>query len=641
MRDKMWALFLMLCTVYFASTNGLLYPSESETRQIQSLDGIWQFRLDEYGVGESERWFAMPNLPEPYLPMPVPSSYNDITQNITIHRHIGWAWYGRDFFLHNTAPRWVLRFGAANYEARVWVNGQPAMSHSGGHLPFEGDITAFIPSDVKSSKVRVVVAVNNTLTPTTLPPGELVIHSPTYRELETSFDFFNYAGIDRSVVVYSTSKIYIEDIFIDTQSIDFDSQHVATSATLNYTVTLGGTNQTGTVHTLVELVSADGKVVANSTDLQARLIVNKPHLWEPCGMNHTHPCSEETYLYTLKVKVYNDASQKDLLDAYHLPHVGIRTIRWTDSKFLINERPFYFHGTDPIGESEIRGTGYDPVITAKHFNLYGWIHGNAFRTSPHPYAEDFYYMADRFGIVIVDQTTASGFHSLKYYSEATLENHKQVTLAMINRDRNHPSVVMWCLANEPESNAPQTKPYFSALVNFTKPIAAGRPLTLVTDVGAGSDLCIEMFDIISINRYYGWYDQCGRLDQVPELISKDFASWRSHYPTKPILISEYGADTIPGLHNDPSFMFTEEYQRDFYAAYHDVFDSISSLVHPDTGYFIGEFPFTMYDYSTEQSIKRVGGMNRKGLFTRQRQPKAAAFLIKDRYEKLESIQTKY
>jgi beta-glucuronidase len=77
----------------------------------------------------------------------------------------------------------------------------------------------------------------------------------------------------------------------------------------------------------------------------------------------------------------------------------------------------------------------------------------------------------------------------------------------------------------------------------------------------------------------------------------------------------------------------------FYTAHHGVFDSVSSLIHPDSGYFIGELPWTMFDFGTEQSIIGVGGLNRKGLFTRQSQPKAAAFLIKDRYQQLESIPT--
>jgi beta-glucuronidase len=180
----------LLLTVWCAATHGLLYPSASETRQIRSLDGLWSFRLDEQGMGETERWFALPNLPEPTILMPVPASYNDITQNVTIHRHIGWVWYARDFFVHNTAPRWVLRFQAARYESRVWVNGQSVVNHSGGHLPFEADITPFISSNTNYSKVRVVVAINNTLTPTTLPPGYLHIYSDTYRFLETPFDFF-------------------------------------------------------------------------------------------------------------------------------------------------------------------------------------------------------------------------------------------------------------------------------------------------------------------------------------------------------------------------------------------------------------------------------------------------------------------
>jgi beta-glucuronidase len=145
------------------------------------------------------------------------------------------------------------------------------------------------------------------------------------------------------------------------------------------------------------------------------------------------------------------------------------------------------------------------------------------------------------------------------------------------------------------------------------------------------------FDVISINRYFAWYSDYGRLDQIPDRISQDLSNWRLTYPTKPILMSEYGADTVPGLHNDPPLMFTEEYQKDFYSAYYVAFDNVSSIIHPDTGYFIGEFPWVMFDFATEQSTIRVGGLNRKGLFTRQRQPKAAAFIVKSRYEQLESV----
>ena len=632
---------LFILVVSLATSHGLLYPSESETRQVKSLDGLWSFRLDEQGQGEAEKWFDLPNLPEPTILMPVPSSYNDVTQNITIHRHIGWVWYARDFFIHNTAPRWVLRFQAAHYETHVWVNGQPAVNHSGGHLPFECDISAFIPGNASSSRVRVVVAVNNTLTPTTLPPGYLHIHNPTYRELETPFDFFNYAGIDRSVFLYSTSRTFVEQIAIDTQTIDYDGQHVATSATLAYTVTIAGTQYANALRVLIELVDTDGLVVANSTDSQSSLVVNKPHLWEPCGMSHTHPCTEESYLYTLQVTIFDDASSGNTLDVYRLPHVGIRTIRVTASQFLVNERPFYFHGANAHEDSDIRGKGFDRVILAKHFNVYGWLHANAFRTSHYPYADEFYAMADRYGIAIIGETPAVGLKAAQFTSQATLDHHKVVITEMITRDRNHPSVLMWSLANEPQSGDPGAKQYFGALANFTRPIAAGRPITYVIDAGFSSDQGIQFFDVVCINRYFGWYSQSGRLDQIPMLITQELANWRQRFPTKPIIVSEYGADTVTGLHSDPPLMFTEEFQNDFLSAYHLVFDSVSSIIQPTNGYLVGELVWNAFDFATDQSVTRVGGLNRKGIFTRQRQPKAAAFVLRNRYQRLETVATAY
>ena len=318
-------------------------------------------------------------------------------------------------------------------------------------------------------------------------------------------------------------------------------------------------------------------------------------------------------------------------------HTTSHTLRLTNSQFLVNERPFYFHGANAHEDSDIRGKGFDRVLLAKHFNLYGWMHGNSFRTSHYPYADEFYEMADRYGLAIIGETPAVGLTQANFFSQATLDHHKQVVTEMIGRDRNHPSVLMWSLANEPASGLSEAEAYFSALANFTRPLAAGRPITFVSDSNSGSDKCVKFFDLICANRYFGWYSDSGDLDGIPSAIRGDLGSWRKDYPTKPIIVSEYGADTVPGLHSDPPNMFTEEYQKDFYIAYHGVFDSVSSILHPDTGYLIGELPWNMFDFATDQSIIRVGSFNFKGLFTRQRQPKAAAFIIKDRYEQLELI----
>ena len=77
--------------------------------------------------------------------MPVPSSYNDITQNSTVRDFVGWAWYDRTFFVPH---RWnasdtkvFLRFGSVHYVARAWLNGIKVAEHVGGHLPFEANVT--------------------------------------------------------------------------------------------------------------------------------------------------------------------------------------------------------------------------------------------------------------------------------------------------------------------------------------------------------------------------------------------------------------------------------------------------------------------------------------------------------------------
>ncbi len=91
---------------------------------------------------------------------------------------------------------------------------------------------------------------------------------------------------------------------------------------------------------------------------------------------------------------------------------------------------------------------------------------------------------------------------------------------------------------------------------------------------------------------------------------------------KPIIIAEYGADTLAGLHQDPPTMWSEEFQCEFLKCYHEVFDKLD--------FVIGEHVWNFADFATSQGIIRVDG-NKKGVFTRHRKPKSAAFLLKDRW----------
>ncbi|XP_014869589.1 beta-glucuronidase-like [Poecilia latipinna] len=133
-------------------------------------------------------------------------------------------------------------------------------------------------------------------------------------------------------------------------------------------------------------------------------------------------------------------------------------------------------------------------------------------------------------------------------------------------------------------------------------------------------------DVICVNSYFSWYHDPGHVEVIPLQLNTQFEDWYGKYK-KPIIQSEYGADVVPGLHNDPPVMFTEEYQKVVLQQYHGVFDQKRKK------YVIGELIWNFADFMTTQGITRVVG-NKKGIFTRQRQPKAAAFILKERYWRL-------
>ena len=95
----------------------------------------------------------------------------------------------------------------------------------------------------------------------------------------------------------------------------------------------------------------------------------------------------------------------------------------------------------------------------KDFYLFDWLNVNCIRTSHYPYAEEFYQLADMFGIVVFDEVPAVGLKK-QNFNNITLELHKKLLKELYERDKNHPSVVLWSIANEPSSDQPQAAPYF-------------------------------------------------------------------------------------------------------------------------------------------------------------------------------------
>jgi beta-glucuronidase len=589
----------------------MLRPRETLTRERKVLNGLWQFTLDGDGRGRREGWWQRPL--DASHEVPVPASYNDLFPTAEVREHVGDVWYQTVARVPNAwrGARIVLRFDSATHNAVVWVDDAQVMEHDGGYTPFEADITDLAEP---GGEIRITAVVSNVLTWQTIPPGYVQETVGGGRRQQVLYDFFNYAGLHRSVWLYSTPRSYIVDVTTDTDIEGADG-------VVRYSVEHAGEPADVTVR----LHDADGVEVAHANGPSGELPVGEVRLWRP----------GEGYLYDLTVELTRDGVP---VDTYGLP-VGIRTVRVEGSRFLINNEPFYFRGFGKHEDAAVRGKAHDDVWMVHDFSLLEWLGANSFRTSHYPYAEEVLEYADRHGIVVIDETAAVGLNSglaagvfgaepHKTFSEETVNEETQRThlraiRELIARDRNHPCVVLWSIANEPESVTPEARAYFEPLIAETRRLDPSRPVGFANVMGATPDvdLVTELCDVVMLNRYYGWYTSSGDLVTAEAELESELRAWVARYD-KPIIFTEYGGDTMPGVHDVVPRPWSEEYQAALLAMYHRVFDRFDAVVGEQVWYFA--------DFATVPGVMRVDG-NKKGVFTRERRPKAAAFVLRERW----------
>ena len=575
----------------------MLFPRESESREVKDLSGIWRFSTDPDGVGRKDGW-QKSGLPAP-MPMCVPASYNDITNDPALRDYIGDVWYETDFFVPRgwKNERIVLRFGSATHKAEVWVNGVSVMSHKGGYLPFETEISESVTFDAPN---RITVCVDNILDWTTIPPGEIKTygddHPAGYKTQVYHHDFFNYAGLHRPVRLYTTPQSYVSDITLNTDL----------SGKADYAV-----KAEGNASVSVRILDASGASVAQGEGASGSLTVPNPILW-----NVGAP-----YLYTFEVRLADG-------DVYRLPF-GIRTVEVKNDQFLINGAPIYFQGFGKHEDMEVKGKGLDLAMILKDFHLLKDMGANSFRTSHYPYSEEIMNLADELGFAVIDETTAVGFQFWNgetvfrpdRVGDAALAHHLDVIRELYERDKNHPSVVMWSVANEPRSEEDGARVYFEKVIGKLRELEHHRPITMVMNVKPEEDQVGELVDVISVNTYESWYSDPGHSEVISHRLPRIVGAWHERYH-KPILMSEFGADAIAGFHQTPPVMFTEEYQVEVLKEYAKVMDSLP--------YVIGEHVWAFADFATKQGITRMDG-NKKGVYTRSRRPKMAAHYLSERW----------
>ena len=585
----------------------MLRPQASATRELLRLDGLWRFALDDPAVAAP--WEGPLDTD---LEAPVPASYNDLFADSAIRDHVGWVWYQRMVRVPRgwTDEQIVIRVDAATHEGAVFIDDLEVTRHVGGYLPFEADITEQVRA---GDEFRLTIGVNNVLTNVTQPPGHVEVLADGRQAQRYYHDFYNYAGLARSVWLTSRPATHIRDVTVTT---DIEGA----IGVVKYEV-----EQSAQATVRVALRDALGVAVATAEGAQGTFRIADATLWRPGA----------AYLYDLDIALVEDGEP---VDTFRLP-VGIRTVEVRGLQFLINSEPFYFTGFGKHEDTAVRGKGHDDAYLVHDMQLLTWTGANSFRTSHYPYAEEVLEYADRHGIVVIDETAAvglnlgliagfSGAPSQSTFSPETINDearaaHAQHIRELIARDKNHPSVVMWSIANEPATQEAGAREYFEPLVDLTRELDGSRPVTYVNVFMAPPDKerIADLFDVICLNRYYGWYVATGDPVAAEAGLERELIAWQERY-ARPIIMTEYGADAMPGVRSMWDQPWTEEYQVKVLDLYHRVHDRIPAV--------IGEHVWNFADFQTSVGVMRVDG-NKKGVFTRDRRPKAAAHALRARW----------
>ena len=594
-----------------AGPTTLLYPHESATRATRDLSGLWRFHLDPEDKGEAARWFET-GLPAGARSIPVPCSWNDLFDDA--RDYFGTAWYETEFQLD---PGWSgrrvhLRFGSAVYHARVWLNGEYLGEHVGGHLPFAFEVTRLAHHGQPN---RLVVSVENKFKLDRVPsiPDQHTARMYQTDFPQTAYDFFPYCGLHRPVVLFATPDTHVQDVTVTTGL-------SGASGTVDVAFAVAGGWSGPATLTLTggpKPVSVTLSVKAGAGAGQIRLPGVRP--WSP----------QDPFLYRLNVKLGGGAAA---IDDYPMK-IGVRTVEVKGSEILLNGKPVFLTGFGKHEDFPMHGKGLDLPVLVRDFELLKWIGANSFRTSHYPYSEEALMLADEYGFLVIAETPAVSlvFMDPPEIIEARLTQLKGAVSEMIHRDKNHPCILFWSLANEPipkpfhtvndvPAGAVDTgTKFFKALFAHARPLDRTRPFAICS-VQMGPFEWVSQGDVICTNSYNGWYAVSGQIDEAVKTLDRELKALRDYCGDKPIFISEFGADAVAGMHSQPPEMWSEDYQADLIEAYYKALRR-----HP---FVVGTHPWAFADFKTAQSIMRVGSLNQKGVFTRDRRPKMAAHRLR-------------
>ena len=580
-------------------------PMQVYTRATQSLDGEWKVIVDPYENGYYNYRYqpfdqqadppkgayfrdAKPESPTDLVEydfdraqsLQVPGDWN--TQDPRLYYYEGSVWYRKKFDAPARRPtdRVFLEFGAVNYRADVYLNGRKLGVHEGGFAPFRFEVT----DRLRPRGNSLVLKVDNRRRADGVPT------------LNT--DWWNYGGITRSVGLVVVPEVFVRDYRLALASLA--DREVAGR------VQLDGARGGEEVSVALPELGVRQRVRAGA-DGQAEFRFRVPgaRLWSPA-----HP-----QLYRVEI-----ASGSDTL----VDRVGLRTIATRGRQLLLNGEPLFLRGISVHEEYAADGGGRvrDADQARRLLERARSLEANFVRLAHYPHNEHMARLADEMGLLVWSEIPV--YWTIDWANEATYRNAEAQLEAMIGRDRNRASVIIWSLANEtPVSDARNR--FLSRLAARARALDDSRLLSAAMekhyreddpDVAVVEDPLAELVDLVSFNQYIGWYD--GTLDKI------DRVRWQIPYD-KPVFVSEFGADAKQGLHGDAGAVWTEEYQAELYRRTLRMLDRIEG--------FAGTSPWILSDFrSPRRPLAGVqDGFNRKGLMSEKGEPKQAFHVLRDYY----------
>ena len=529
------------------------HPQPQSVRELwQNLNGEWEFEFDDADVGLRENWVERRQFGRRIVvPFPFQSALSGIGD--TGFHHV--MWYRRGFDLPESfaGKRVLLHFGAVDYEARVWLNGQQIGEHHGGHVPFAFDVTDHLQPRANTVVARVVD------TEALDQPRGKQFHELVPRGI----NYTRTSGIWQTAWLEGVGQTYIKSLRM-TPSIE------ARALDLEFEVD-------GPAHgwTIEAVASFEGEQVAAITtepeQTRATIPIPNARLWSP----------EEPNLYDM---VFTLRAGEEVLDRVR-SYFGMRKISVAGSRLLLNDEP-YFHRL-------VLDQGYwpDGILTAlsdealrhdiemaKRFGFNG--------ARKHQKVEDprWLYWADRLGFLVwAEMANAHEF------TPEGCQRFEQEWAAAVRRDYNHPCVVTWTPFNESwgiegvNTDVEQQR-FVERIYNLTKRLDPCRPvcdnsgwmhtLTDIADIHdyaeRAEDFKAHWAQFTHMNHRY--------CEGMPHLF---FVNGKS-YMGQPIVISEYGGISLRGFEAPPgservAYGSHMENEEAFLARYRDITSAIQDI----------------------------------------------------------------